>query len=68
MPITIILQLLAGLPLEAQQLSTLWAQIKPAFSAQDQATVDAIIARLDAKTDADVAQLHADAGIPASAV
>ena len=61
MPITIILQLLAGLPLEAQQLTTLWAAIKPAFGAQDQATIEAIIAKLDAKTDADMAQLHADA-------
>ncbi len=61
MPLTIILQLLAGLPLEAQQLTILWAAIKPAFGAKDQATIDAIIARLDAKTDADVAQLHADA-------
>lgn len=61
MNISTLLQLLTGAPLEIAQVVGIWNAVKGGFATTDQAAIDAIIARLDTKTEADVAQLHADA-------
>ena len=62
MNLSLILQLLTGAPLEIAQVAAIWATVKGAFAARDQAAIDKIIATMDNKTDADVARLHTDAG------
>ena len=61
MNVSTLLQLITGAPLEIAQVAAIWAAVKGAFSATDRASIDAIITRLDVKTDADIARLHADA-------
>ena len=55
------LALLAAAPGAYNEVVALWNQAKTAFSASDQATVDRVLAALDPKLDADIAQLHNDA-------
>lgn len=50
-----ILKLLTAVPGEFAALASLWTLVKSGLSGKDQAAVDAVIAALDAKTDADVA-------------
>ena len=56
-----ILGLLASAPADIASLQTDYAAIKGLFSTQTQAQIDAIIAALNLKVDADLSQLSADA-------
>ena len=60
--VTTLLALLAAAPGAFAQISALWATVRGGFSASDQTTVDAILAALSPKLDADLAKLQADAG------
>ena len=60
--VTTLLALLAAAPNAFAQVQALWATVKGGVSAKDQATVDAILAALTPKLDADLAQLQHDAG------
>jgi hypothetical protein len=64
-----ILGLIAAAPGAISQIESLWTLVKGAFSATDVATVDAVLAVLNPKVDADVAALHiaALAGMGAAA-
>ena len=55
---------LALIPIIVQDIPgfiALWNQVKGGLSATDQATIDAILAALSPKTDADLATLKTDA-------
>ena len=59
--IQLILGLIASLPQEIAAIQAVYTTIRDALAAKDQATLDAIFAATNTKTDADVAQLDADA-------
>jgi xanthine dehydrogenase molybdopterin-binding subunit B len=59
-PVTLILSILSALPQEVAAISGAFNTVKSALAAPDQATIGAILAALDTKTDADVAQLDRD--------
>ena len=59
--VSLILSLIAALPQELAAITNAVNTVKGALSAPDQATLGAILAALNTKTDADVAQLDADA-------
>jgi hypothetical protein len=58
--VTLILSILSALPQEVAAISGAFNTVKTALSAPDQATIGAILAALNTKTDADVAQLDRD--------
>lgn len=58
--VTAILALLAAAPTACAEIVALWNTIKSGVSASDQAAVDALLATLSAKVDADIATLNAD--------
>ena len=58
--VTLILSILSALPQEVAAISGAFTTVKTALAAPDQATIGAILAALDTKTDADVAQLDRD--------
>lgn len=58
---TLILGLLAAAPQAWAEISALWAVIRPGAPPADQATVDALLANQEPKTDADLAALAAAA-------
>ena len=58
--VTLILSILSALPRELGAIAGAYATVKTALSAPDQATIGAILAALDTKTDNDLAQLDRD--------
>jgi hypothetical protein len=58
--VTLILSILSALPQEVAAISSAFNTVKTALAAPDQATIGAILAALNTKTDADVAQLDRD--------
>jgi hypothetical protein len=58
--VTLILSILSALPQEVAAISSAFNTVKTALTAPDQATIGAILAALNTKTDADVAQLDRD--------
>jgi|GEM_PF-4528461 len=59
--VTAILALITAAPAYLTQIEALWNQIKSGVSTSDQAVVDTVLSVLNPKTDADLAQLGADA-------
>jgi hypothetical protein len=58
--VTLILAILSALPQEVAAISGAFNTVKNALAAPDQATIGAILAALNTKTDADVVQLDRD--------
>ena len=58
--VTLILSILSALPQEVAAISGAFNTVKTALAAPDQATIGAILAALNTKTDADVAELDRD--------
>jgi bifunctional pyridoxal-dependent enzyme with beta-cystathionase and maltose regulon repressor activities len=58
--VSLILSILAALPREVAAISGAYDTVKNAFAATDRATISAVLAALDTKTDVDVAQLDRD--------
>ena len=56
-PVTLILSILSALPQEVVAITSAFATVKSVLSAPDQATIAALLAALNTRTDADVAQL-----------
>lgn len=59
--VTLILSLIASLPQELAAIANAYYTAKNAMAAPDRATIGAILAALNTRTDADVAMLDHDA-------
>ena len=59
--VQLVLSILAALPQETAIIAGAIANVKGSLAAPDLASLQAIMAALDAKTDADVSKLDADA-------
>ncbi len=66
--VTLILSILSALPQEVGAITNAYATVKSVLAAPDQTTIGAILAALNTRTDADVAQLDRDAAAATSSL